>query len=66
VGGNTGRRLFYITNSEERVVLPFFLSDIKARLDYDKVGWEEMGRKVWEDYTAGRLERFVRLKTLKT
>lgn len=41
VGGRRKGRLIYFVIDEQKIIVPYFLSPIKSKFDYNKVDWEK-------------------------
>lgn len=60
-----GYRLIYVLHSNQRIVLPVFLSlVIKPQFNYDKVPWQDYADKIYKDLCEGHLASFTEMRLI--
>lgn len=60
IGGREDYRLIYIYPHGKPYVVPVFISlERKPRFNYNKVPWEQIANKIFEDYTNKNYSAFI-------
>lgn len=59
VGGPRKFRFVYILHSGHRVVLPVLITlELRSRIDWDKLPWQEYSERIYSDFINGNLAAF--------
>lgn len=59
VGGRRRFRLVYIFHSGYEVVLPILITlELRSRIDWDKLPWQEYSERIYSDFIQGNLAAF--------
>jgi hypothetical protein len=62
VGGKNRYRLLNICLADQKIVIPFYLSEVPRRsLDYKKINWQEPALEIHNDFVKGRKEKFRKI-----
>ena len=52
-------RLVYILHSGYKVVLPVLITlELRSRIDWDRLPWEEYSERIYSDFIKGNLDAF--------
>ena len=63
VGGPNKYRFIYIVDPVRKMILPVLLTlEVKGRIDYDKLPWEEYAEKIYEDLVQNNMDAFKILR----
>jgi len=59
VGGPRKFRLVHIFHSSYKVVLPVMITlELRSRIDWDKLPWQETADRIYSDFVNGNLNAF--------
>lgn len=59
VGGRRRFRLVYIFHSSYKVVLPVLITlELRSRINWDRLPWQELAEKIYSDFTKGNSKNF--------
>lgn len=59
VGGRNRYRFIYIVDRPREAVLPVFISlEVRGRLNYDKIPWQEYANQIYNDYMQNITDAF--------
>ena len=60
VGGRNKYRFIYIVDRAREAILPVFLSrEVRGRINYDKIPWEEYANQIYDDYVQNNISAFA-------